>query len=65
MIDYISGALFMYIFAMPLLLYITEEVEDDSFPFGRILFAIMWPLASLEALIKMLRGNEDDRTGSN
>lgn len=64
MIDYISGALFMYIFAMPLLLYITEEVEDGS-GWGRILFAVLWPLASLEALIKMLRGNEDDRTGSN
>ena len=64
MMDFLSGALFMYIFAMPLLLYITEEVEDDSFPFGRIPFAIMWPLSSLEALIKMLRGNEDDRTGS-
>jgi len=64
MMDFLSGAACMYIFAMPLLLYITEEVEDDSFPFGRILFAIMWPLSSLEALIKMLRGNEDDRTGS-
>ena len=64
MIDYISGALFMYIFAMPLLLYITEEPEGGS-GWGRILFAILWPLASLESLIKMLRGNEDDRTGSN
>jgi len=63
MINYISGALFMYILAMPLLFYITEDLEEGS-GWGRILFAIMWPLSSLEALIKMLRGNEDDRTGS-
>jgi len=56
MINYISGALFMYILAMPLLFYITEDLEEGS-GWGRILFAIMWPLASLEALIKMLRGN--------
>lgn len=58
MIDYISGALFMYIFAMPLLLYITEIAENGS-GWGRILFAVLWPLASLEALIKMIRGNEE------
>jgi len=63
MINYISGALFMYILAMPLLFYITEDLEEGN-GWGRILFAIMWPLSSLEALIKMLRGNEDDRTGS-
>jgi len=55
----------MYVLGMPLMLYISEPLdeEDQGAPFR---FALMWPVAALEALYHMIRGEKnDDGTGTN
>lgn len=64
MINFFSGMIFMYVLGMPLMLYISEPLdeEDQGAPFR---FALMWPIAALEALYHMIRGeNNDDGTGT-
>lgn len=63
MLNFISGMVFMYILGMPLMLYIAEPVdeEDHTAPYR---FALMWPLAALEVLYRMIRGDTDG-TGTN
>ncbi len=57
-LNFISGMVFMYVLAMPLMLYIAEPVdeEDHNAPYR---FAFMWPLAALEVIYRMLRGDTD------
>ena len=49
----------MYVLGMPLMLYISEPMEegDKGAPFR---FALMWPIAAIEALYHMIRGERDD-----
>lgn len=58
MINFISGMIFMYVLAMPLMIYIAEPVdeEDHNAPYR---FALMWPLAALEVIYRMIRGDTD------
>ena len=65
MINFLSGMVFMYVLAMPLMLYITEPMEEDDTN-APIRFALLWPLACIEILYRMIRGEkDDDGTGSN
>jgi hypothetical protein len=59
MINFFSGMFFMYILGMPLMLYISEPMEEDDkgAPFR---FALMWPIAALECIYRMIRGESDD-----
>ncbi len=59
MINFISGMIFMYVLAMPLMIYITEPMdeEDRNAP---IRFALLWPLACIEVIYRMLTGDKDD-----
>ena len=59
MINFFSGMVFMYVLGMPLMLYISEPMEesDKGAPFR---FALMWPIAAIEALYHMIRGERDD-----
>lgn len=64
MISFISGVVFMYVLGMPLMLYISEPLdeEDQGAPFR---FALLWPVAALESLYHMIRGDKnDDGTGT-
>lgn len=64
MISFISGVVFMYVLGMPLMLYISEPLdeEDQGAPFR---FALLWPVAALESIYYMIRGDKnDDGTGT-
>lgn len=64
MINFFSGIIFMYVLAMPLMIYISEPLdeEDQGAPYR---FAFMWPLAALEVIYRMIIGDtEDDGTGT-
>lgn len=49
----------MYLLAVPLMSYIAEPVdeEDHTAPWR---FALLWPLAALEVIYRILRGDTDD-----
>jgi len=59
MVNFISGMVFMYVLAMPLLVFISEPMDEDD-PGAPQRFALMWPLAAIECLYRMLRGERDD-----
>ena len=48
----------MYLLAIPLMAYIAEPVdeEDHTAPWR---FAFMWPLAALEVILVILRGDSN------
>ena len=48
----------MYVLALPLMYYIAEPVDEEDYnaPYR---FAFLWPLAALEVIYKMLRGDTD------
>lgn len=56
MTDFLYGIAFMYLLAMPLLCYIAVNEEDGSTPY---MFALMWPVAALEVIIRILLGKND------
>ena len=57
-VNFFYGVAFMYLLAMPLMAYIAEPVdkEDHNAPWR---FALMWPLAALETIYIILRGDND------
>ena len=59
MINFFYGVAFMYLLAIPLMAYIAEPVdeEDHTAPWR---FALLWPLAALEVIYRILRGDTDD-----
>jgi len=59
MTNFFYGILFMYLMALPLLLYIAEPEDPENDPSAAWRFALMWPLAALECLFKILLGNTD------
>lgn len=59
MINFFYGILFMYIFAWPLLFYIAEPTDEQDTT-APLRFALMWPLASLEVLVRMLLQGDQD-----
>jgi len=63
MINFFYGVAFMYLFAIPLLRYIASPVdeEDQGAP---LRFAVMWPLAAMEVIFRILIGDTDG-TGTN
>ena len=64
MINFFSGIIFMYVLAMPLMIYISEPLDEEDLgaPYR---FAFMWPLAALEVIYRMIIGDtEDDGTGT-
>ena len=64
MISFISGVLFMYVLAMPLMMYIMEPLDEED-PNAPTRFAVLWPVAAVETLYIMIRGDKnDDGTGS-
>lgn len=58
MINFLYGVAFMYLLAIPLMAYIAEPVdeEDHTAPWR---FAIMWPLAALEVIFRILIGDSN------
>ena len=58
MINFLYGIAFMYLLAIPLMAYIAEPVdeEDHTAPWR---FAIMWPLAALEVIFRILIGDSN------
>lgn len=58
MINFFYGVAFMYLLAIPLMAYIADPVdeEDHTAPWR---FAFMWPLAALEVIYRILRGDTD------
>jgi hypothetical protein len=58
MTNFFYGIAFMYLLAIPLMAYIAEPVdeEDHTAPWR---FALMWPLAALEVIYKILRGDSN------
>lgn len=65
MYNFLMGVIFMYLLCMPLLLHMTEPMDEEN-PNAPYMFALMWPLAAIEVLYHTLRGNykDDDGTGS-
>jgi len=59
MVNFLSGILFMYMLAIPLFMYISESHDPENDPYAPWRFAIMWPLAALEVLFRMMLGNKD------
>jgi hypothetical protein len=65
MINFFSGMVFMYVLAMPLMMYISEPIDEEDHN-ASLRFALLWPLACVEVLYKMIRGDkDDDGTSSN
>ena len=56
--NFLYGIAFMYLLAIPLMAYIAEPVdeEDHTAPWR---FAIMWPLAALEVIFRILIGDSN------
>jgi len=59
MTNFFYGILFMYLMALPLLLYIAEPEDPENDPGAAWRFALMWPVAALECLFRILLGNTD------
>lgn len=65
MANFFLGAVLMYILAGPLMMYVVDPAEegDRNAP---LKFALLWPLAAVEVIWRMLTGTlDDDGTGSN
>ena len=60
MINFFSGIVFMYVLGLPLLLHISEPIDEDNDPNAHYRFALMWPLVALEVIYHMIRGERDD-----
>ena len=58
MVNFLYGVAFMYLLAIPLMAYIAEPVdeEDHTAPWR---FAIMWPLAAMEVIFRILIGDSN------
>ena len=66
MINFIQGMLVMYTLGFVLLYYITDPLDEENDPNAPLRFAMLWPIAALECLYAMLRGERnDDGTGTN
>ena len=52
----------MYLLAMPLMAYIADPIDEEDTG-APTRFALMWPLAAIEVIFKILLGktNEDDK----
>ena len=61
MVNFFYGIAFMYLLAMPLLCYISENEEDGSVPY---MFAFMWPVVALAVNVRILIGDKSDGTGT-
>jgi len=57
-LDIGTGALVMYLLAMPLLMFLTEaaDEEDANAP---LRLALLWPIAAVEVVFRLLLGDTE------
>ena len=62
MVNFLYGLGFMYLLAMPLMAYIADPIDEEDTG-APTRFALMWPLAAIEVIFKILLGktNENDK----
>jgi hypothetical protein len=65
MADFFLGAALVYLLAGPLMMYVVEPMDEDDRN-ATFRFALLWPLAAIEVIWRMITGNlDDDGTGTN
>lgn len=57
MLEFLSGITIMYLLGFTLLINLVEPVDEEADPNAPQRLAILWPIAALEALYFMLRGD--------
>tara|TARA_R110001632_G_scaffold94197_2_gene199897 strand:- start:479 stop:670 length:192 start_codon:yes stop_codon:yes gene_type:complete len=58
--EFVTGLLFMYVLAMPLLYAISEPTDEDADPYAVDRFALLWPITAIQIIYMSLRGDFKD-----
>ena len=56
-IDMGTGALVMYLLALPLLVFVSEAVDEED-TYAPLRFALLWPIISVFVTLKLMLGDE-------
>ena len=62
---FLSGALAIYVLALPLIYHMVEPIDPEEETNNSIKFTIMWPVVALEIIYYIVVGDtKDDGTGT-